>query len=173
MEITLPRALFLVLFFGGSSAACGTSAVEQATPTSASNGGEAPVTARGSAGGAPASTSDSLSVLNDDRPRGELPRERIEAGIASARPALGACIERARERGGESEGRVVVTFVIEPDGRVGAAAYLVSTLADDRLAECILGVFRGLSFDRPSGGIVMVSHPFEFHVTRPALSRRS
>jgi hypothetical protein len=110
----------------------------------------------------PASVGDSLSVLGDNRPRGELPRARIEAGLASSRADLGQCISQASARGGESEGRVVVTFVIEPDGRVGAAAYLVSTLVDDELAECILGVFRELHFDRPRGGIVMASHAFQF-----------
>jgi outer membrane biosynthesis protein TonB len=121
----------------------------------------------------PASVGDSLSVLGDNRPRGELPRARIESGLASSRAALGGCISRASARGGESEGRVVVTFVIEPDGEVGAAAYLVSTLVDDELAECILDVFRELRFDRPRGGIVMVSHPFQFVIERGGTRRGS
>ncbi len=102
----------------------------------------------------------SLSVLDDSRRRGELPRARIDAGIARGRPAMGACV--AASEGPDDEGRLVATFIIEPDGSVESVAFLVSTLADDTLSTCLLDAFRGLRFEAPRGGIVMVSYPFEF-----------
>jgi TonB family protein len=182
MVTKLPRALLhgtrlgASLVLAGVMSACGgATGGAEATSTARVDAVDRPAPPESSGGEeeepAAASTGDSLAVLGDERPRGELPRARIEAGLSSARPALGACIQRSSARGGEDEGRVVVTFVIEPDGRVSAAAYLVSTLTDEGLAACILDVFRGLRFDAPEGGIVMVSHPFQFRLTGP--SRRT
>lgn len=113
---------------------------------------------------APPAFGDSLAILNDSRRRGSLSSSRIEAGISRGEPAVGACV-LAAARMGAVDGRVVVSFVIEPDGRVANAAFLVSTLTDDELARCVLEAVRGFEFPRPSGGIVLVSYPFQFRVT--------
>jgi TonB family protein len=112
----------------------------------------------------PSAFGDSLAILNDSRRRGTLSSARIEAGISHGEPAVGACVLAAAQLG-TVEGRVVVSFLIEADGRVASAAYLVSTLTDDELARCVLEAVKSFEFPRPSGGVVLVSYPFQFRVT--------
>src|SRR5690606_28948256 len=66
---------------------------------------------------------DSLALLNDSRQRGTLAAARIEDGVRSGHTAIGACVAAAAQLGAV-EGRVVVSFLIEPSGRVERAAIL-------------------------------------------------
>jgi TonB family protein len=141
---------------------CGGAAQSSSSPT-------APVASPGASSDgdidappAPPGVGDSLAVLDDHRPRGELSHASIEAGIGAGRPAISACIARAAQDGPVDDGRVVVTFIIEPTGAVESVAFLVSTLTDETLAGCVLDALRSIRFEPPRGGIVVVSYPFSF-----------
>jgi hypothetical protein len=75
----------------------------------------------------------------------------------------------------ELRGKVVVRFVIGRDGKTGPVLLvtkeaegtanppkLVTDMADPKVSDCVLGVYRGLRFPPPEGGIVTVVYPIEF-----------
>jgi TonB family protein len=60
-------------------------------------------------------------------------------------------------------GRLVVSFVILPNGSVTAAALSQDTLGDAPVSTCVLQAARRWPFPQPEGGgIVKVSYPFTF-----------
>jgi TonB family protein len=71
------------------------------------------------------------------------------------------CQERVLAAGGEATARIVVRFVIGPDGSVIAAA-VTETSTDNRfLRQCMVNAIRGWRFDAPlGGGDVTVNYPF-------------
>lgn len=97
-----------------------------------------------------------------DRP-GSLPKEHIRGRIREvAGPQLRSCY-RAALRRVPIDGRVRVHFRIAANGRVEQACVLDSAMEDPKLESCALAVFRGLQFNRPTGGgSVLVTYPLVF-----------
>jgi TonB family protein len=58
-------------------------------------------------------------------------------------------------------GRVMVRFVVAPNGTVGAAIVQDSTLGDNDVEHCITDTVKTWTFPKPTGGgLVVVSYPF-------------
>ena len=72
------------------------------------------------------------------------------------------CYERGLAHAPTMRGRVVVRFVIAGDGSVSSAEDAGSTLPDATAIGCVLDVFRGLVFPKPSGGAMTIVYPMQF-----------
>jgi TonB family protein len=68
------------------------------------------------------------------------------------------CFEQALGRSPDASGRVVVRFVIAPDGQVAAAAASENSTGDALLGACVSGAFRRWQFPSPDQ-VVTVSYP--------------
>lgn len=63
-------------------------------------------------------------------------------------------------RDAQLAGTVHVLFTIAPNGSVSATEDAGSSLADEQVVSCVLGVFAQLEF--PPGGATQVSYPVRF-----------
>lgn len=94
---------------------------------------------------------------------GRLPPEVIQRTVRARYDVFRRCYEVALGRNAELRGRVVVRFVIGPDGNVTSVIELPETDLPDRAAvACILSEYRGLRFPSPDGGEVTVVYPIMF-----------
>ena len=59
-------------------------------------------------------------------------------------------------------GRIVFSWRVNDNGRVGGVSVRSSTIADAQVASCISGVIRRMRFPEPEGGAVTISFPFVF-----------
>lgn len=94
---------------------------------------------------------------------GQLDREIIERVIRQHRREIRACYEQELQRNASLEGRVVVSFVIDPSGQVARASIGSSTMGNSTVEDCITLRVRRWRFPEPSGGgLVRVNYPFTF-----------
>lgn len=95
---------------------------------------------------------------------GSLDQAHIDQVIGADRAAIQRCYDAARVRQPALHGRIVVKFVLSREGSVQQAGIRVNEMneVDPALEACLLGRVSAMAFPRPSGGIVIVSYPFEF-----------
>ena len=88
------------------------------------------------------------------------PFDVIRTGLDSIR----SCYQQGLNEVGPSlSGRVVVKFVIAPDGSIASADLAEDSLQDEPVTDCILDRIEELEFPEPEGGgIVVVRYPFDF-----------
>lgn len=80
--------------------------------------------------------------------------------IRAASPQIARC---AGDTALEARGRVVVAFVIGPEGRVHEAEATRNETGSPELAACVVRVVLGLVFpENPRGGTIRVTYPFRF-----------
>ena len=78
------------------------------------------------------------------------------------------CYEIELEKNKNLAGRVMVHFVIGPDGKVTESSIQESTLHSPAGEQCIAAAVRGWEFPKPRGGNVVVSYPFVLAASEPA-----
>lgn len=116
-----------------------------------------------------------VARVGDTRVSGRLPPAVVQATVRAAAGQMRACYLAGLARNPELRGKVVVRFVIGRDGKTGPVLLvtkeaessanspkLVTDMADSKVSDCVLGVYRGLRFPLPEGGIVTVVYPIEF-----------
>lgn len=93
--------------------------------------------------------------------RGRLPKAAINQGVQQAMPAIEACYLKGAQRKPGLRGRVLVNFVIAPDGSVPYAASLEqgTDFPDNTVIDCVLRAFQALRFPEPAGGRVVATYP--------------
>lgn len=91
-------------------------------------------------------------------------RHMISKPIRENMKAIKCCYELGLQRDPDLHGRVVVTFDIEADGRVGEIEITEDTLDDPIVARCVAEVGKRLWSwpDHPGAGTVRISYPFLF-----------
>lgn len=73
------------------------------------------------------------------------------------------CYESAALNQAKIEGKLVVHFMIGPEGKVKSADSVSSTLPDSRIDSCVVKRLKGWTFPKPRGGTtVSVTYPFVF-----------
>jgi len=73
------------------------------------------------------------------------------------------CYEKQLIKDPGLAGKVVVKFIISPNGRVQQAKVKSSTLKNKTIEKCLTHVVRRWRFPKPKGGgIVVVNYPFVF-----------
>ena len=132
----------------------------------ASNEAPAPVPeAPASAEPAPAPPSEApppgIEAQGTEQARGRLPRAAIQEGVQRAMPAIEGCYLKAARKKPGVRGRVLVNFVIAPDGGVPYAASLDqgTDFPDSAAIDCVLRAFQALHFPEPAGGRVVATYP--------------
>lgn len=85
--------------------------------------------------------------------RGTLDRELIMKGIRAQMPTARRCFE-------EPGGKLVVRFVIGPDGRVTESELAEPTTCSNKTVSCVLEAMKGVKTAPPLGGSVLVTYPF-------------
>ncbi len=126
-----------------------------------------PADSRGTDGGPEQGTCvDEPSLATSAR----LDPELIQETIRSQYDDLRACYERALAGNRNASGVVTVRFVIAKNGQVREARATANSLPDCGAVQCMLSVFRGLSFPEPNPpGIVTVVYPIRYAPGDPTL----
>jgi hypothetical protein len=94
---------------------------------------------------------------------GALGKPLIDAVIKNHMDAITLCYQYALKRQPDNQGKVVVKFIIAPDGTVWRAEMKSTTMThpDAEYDQCMVELFLGMKFPEPKGdGIVIVSYPF-------------
>lgn len=89
---------------------------------------------------------------------GERPRHEIMRVVRQNMKQTRTCYERGLAKNPKLSGRVNVRFTISPEGNVVVASS-DSALADPDVTQCVVAVFRAMSFPPSAGGPVTVSYP--------------
>jgi hypothetical protein len=110
-------------------------------------------------GGAPACVRVDAQVPG---PTGRLPPEVIQRIVRERYAQYRGCYEAGLARNPALQGRVVVRFAIDRQGRVADVRDEGSTLPDPDVVACIVKGFADLSFPKPEGGTVTVVYPLAF-----------
>ena len=105
---------------------------------------------------------DQTRVEEDDEALvGSLSKDEIRTVMKGNVNQVRTCYEKGLQASPSLEGKVVVSFVIDPKGKVGTCTIAESTLGDPDVESCILKAVQRWTFPKPKGGgIVKVSYPF-------------
>lgn len=96
-------------------------------------------------------------------PKEGLSRNQISSTIESNRSQLVRCYEDRIAIKPKLSGKVVVAFLVSPEGRVSDSRIKESTLGDSVAENCIVNVVRNSQFPEPGGkASVKVVYPFKF-----------
>lgn len=94
---------------------------------------------------------------------GRLPPAVIQKVVRDAYDRLRKCYETGLAKDANLEGKLVVRFVINREGKVGEVTVVQGTTMPDKAAiECMVKEYKALSFPPPDGGIVTVVYPIMF-----------
>jgi hypothetical protein len=94
-------------------------------------------------------------------PQGSLDRDIIRRVVRAHLHEVRNCYNEGLKRDPNLRGRVVIDFVIGPDGFVSSAVVEQSDLPDKQVAPCIAAAAGGWQFPKPvGGGNVVVTYPF-------------
>jgi len=94
---------------------------------------------------------------------GALDKQIIRRVINKNRQGIKYCYDKELQKKKDLHGKIVVKFVIAPNGRVIKASIRESTMNNSKVEKCIVGRVKRFKFPAPKGGgIVEVSYPFIF-----------
>jgi outer membrane biosynthesis protein TonB len=101
---------------------------------------------------------------------GTLDRDRVANTIRARMPSLSLCYQRASQQEPQLAGRVLVRFVVNPDGRVVDAQASPTTQAGspsrmNDVARCVQSAFFSFVFYPPTGGAAAAVLPLDFGPT--------
>lgn len=104
----------------------------------------------------------SLPLDDEATVEGGLDRDQIIAVINRNRGQIVYCYERGLQSQPNIGGRVAVSFIIGPNGRINTAQVAQSSLASKTVENCMLSKMKTWQFPRPVGNVnVDVLYPFE------------
>lgn len=104
----------------------------------------------------------SLPLDDEATVEGGLDRDQIIAVINRNRGQIVYCYERGLQSQPNIGGRIAVSFVIGPNGRINTAEVAQSSLASRTVENCIVSRMKTWQFPRPVGRVnVDVLYPFE------------
>lgn len=149
-----PLILFLALACGGSEkgTAEGVDARQRSERSSAStDDGE-----------------EDTSDIEVEGLKGHLQPVQIEKGVAPHQSALARCYKSQARKAKFLAGKLVLKFVVAPDGSVKEALFDENDLGSWAVERCVLEIARGMTFAEPKGGDreAEFTVPLEFAGTR-------
>ena len=129
------------------------------------------VDARQKAEPSSASTDDSEDNTDDievEGLKGHLQPVQIEKGVAPHQTALARCYKSQAKKSRFLAGKLVLKFVVGPDGAVKEALLDENDLGSWTVERCVLEIARAMSFAEPKGGDreAEFTVPLEFAGTR-------
>lgn len=103
-----------------------------------------------------------FSASSDAGPyTGTLDKELIRKAVRAQWPTVRRCFEQPDA----SSGKLVVRFVIGPDGRVTKSELAQPTTFPNTTVTCVLKTMKAVKTEPPSGGSVLVTYPFIIDAT--------
>jgi len=94
---------------------------------------------------------------------GTIDRSIIQRVIRQHRREIRACYETELQRNSDLEGRIVVSFLVDPVGNVASARIHESDMENDGVEACLVRRIRQWRFPMPANaGNVRVNYPFVF-----------
>lgn len=96
---------------------------------------------------------------------GRLPPEVVKRIARANFPRLRACYEQGLKKDPTLKGTVISRFVIDAKGAVESASSKGGAMPDKSVADCVVNVFRTLSFPEPESGKVTVTYPVDFEAS--------
>lgn len=104
-----------------------------------------------------------LAGDNDTEPLPDsLSNAYLDGEIAKEQDQFQRCQANSLRDGGEVKGQVVIGMTITPQGKVQDVHIMTSTLMDDKLHGCVLGIFSRLKFRPFKGASIVRSYPLSF-----------
>jgi hypothetical protein len=103
------------------------------------------------AGSMPTEADSSIDTALVPSKKGPLEEDDLMPAIADAKPALKKCVKGAKARG-----KVSVRIAIGSDGKVSSAKVKASELDDSKVEDCLVKVFKALTFRKSSDETVIV-----------------
>lgn len=104
-----------------------------------------------------------IGMLSCAATRGRLSAAEVQAVMSSRNAEYRTCYEDGLRRNPYLTGRMLMHFVVEPDGTISEADADRSDLPDQRVIECVARHVKRLRFPEPKGGgIVDVVYPITF-----------
>lgn len=116
-------------------------------------------------GNAPDPASSPSAAKAGHRPpkAGRLPPEVIQKVVRDAYGRFRRCYEAGLAKDANLEGKLVVRFVIDREGKVGEVTVAKgTTLPDQAAVGCMVREYESLTFPPPDDGIVTVVYPIMF-----------
>lgn len=95
-------------------------------------------------------------------PAGFCSKGNIQRVVTARSGSFRFCYEKELQLQPDLRGRLTVQFTIGRDGTVPKAEVRESTIKQRKVEQCVLKTFRGMRFDKPQGGICVVSWPLKF-----------
>lgn len=102
---------------------------------------------------------------------GGLDRSQVDAVVRAHMPALDACYDDARRRSPTLEGRLEITWTVNPDGGVAGAQVSWTSLNDIGIETCMVLAIQRWTFPRAAEATT-VTYPFAFRPRPGRLNRR-
>jgi len=93
---------------------------------------------------------------------GSLSRGEVQEVINKNLGKIQGCYERALLNKPTLGGKLTFEWTVATSGSVSDAREQSSTLNDQGVSKCILGVIKGMKFPKPKGGEVTIRYPFVF-----------
>ena len=155
---------------GGAPPAQPAEAEAQPEPVAASDVGPSESPGRAPTAGGPAegaggqakASDDAKEIPPPDQVKGRLPPEVIREVVKRQQPKVRACYEAALAKDPKLQGKIVVSFTIDPQGKVSETKTGGEFPSQD-VVRCVEQVFAAMTFPRPEGtGVVKVSYPLVF-----------
>jgi len=94
---------------------------------------------------------------------GSLAKEVVQRVVRKQMNQIRHCYEQQLQRFPDLEGRLDIEFTIDAEGTVTSAQVEDSSVENDAMEQCVVGVIKRFLFPSPEGnGIVIVHYPFVF-----------
>jgi hypothetical protein len=88
--------------------------------------------------------------------------EYIQSVVRTAFPRLRACHAEALRRDATLTGALSPLFIVTDDGQVGRVTIHDSSIPDEALVSCVVGVLEDLRFEKAKGSVATVVYPISF-----------
>lgn len=110
----------------------------------------------------PPPTPIALAPPTDSEPSGTLSNDYLDARIAQEQDQFQRCQSNALRDQAEIRGQVLVGLTIVSDGKVADTQIISSTLQDSKLHNCLLQIFKRVTFKPFLGPTIVRSYPISF-----------
>lgn len=97
---------------------------------------------------------------------GNLSKDAIARKINQYMGNVQNCYEEQLKTKPKLAGKIVVLFVVEPDGNVSSSKTQETTMKDEPTEVCINRIFQKMKFPPTNGGIVEVAYPLVFSLKK-------
>lgn len=95
---------------------------------------------------------------------GELKPDQIRSAIGQNGKEIGGCYQAELAKNKDLRGRLLLTLLIDPAGKVSAVKQRSSSLKNAIVEKCVIAIMKKARFPEPSPkGIVIINYPFNFN----------